>query len=53
MAKKDTDKLIVEIEVGLHKDFKKLCIDGETDMSTVIRRCVVAWVKERNKNIVY
>ena len=53
MAKKDTDKLIVEIEVDLHKDFKKLCIDGETDMSTVIRHCINSWVKEQKKNIVY
>ena len=45
--------LIVELNINLHKEFKKLCIEKDTDMSSVVRRSVRQWVDDQKKNVVY
>lgn len=53
MSKPDKTLLILELDAGVKSDFKKLCVDKEVAMSSVVRRCVKAWVDKQNKNVVY
>lgn len=53
MAVKKKVKMIVEIDEDVQKEFKKLCIDSGTNMSSTIRKCIRSWVNEQKKNIVY
>lgn len=53
MSVKKKVKMIVEIDEDAQKEFKKLCVDSGTNMSSTVRKCISSWVKEQKKNIVY
>lgn len=53
MGKNNTASMIVDLDIGTKKKFKKLCTDYDTSMTDVVRGCIKTWIDGKEKKVVY
>lgn len=53
MGKNNTSSMIIDLDIGTKKKFKKLCTDYDTSMTEVVRGGIKTWMDDKEKKIVY
>ena len=50
---KSQKRVIVEIDINLHKEFKKTCAIYDDSMSMILKKAIVQYLADHKKNIIY
>lgn len=53
MANSKKNQLIVELDEKMHKDFKRLCVESDVSMVSVVRADIKKWIDAKKKNVIY
>jgi hypothetical protein len=51
MEERPTSKLTVMIPYTLRRRFKAACVEADTDMSEVVRKCIERWLQEQKTGV--
>ena len=45
--------LVLKMDPTLHKDFKRICIDNEESMTSVLVECIKRYIAEKKKVVIH